>query len=132
MKKGIKPPVVKGKRASFPDEALCPWCKQNKVLEPHSMAVLSGGALAPQGDDAHGGPTAGLKAYLSFHWHGAHDGGEGEHPETGLLYDIAQEVDGGLFDIIFCSVDCLRAFLNACLDEFEKKVKKVKKLKPLA
>jgi len=128
VRKGVKPPVVRNNRASFPDEALCPWCKQNKVLEPHSMAILRGGALAPLGDDVYGWPTPGLRANLGFRWHGAHDGGEGEYPDTGLIYNIAQDVDGGVFDIIFCSVTCLRAFLNACLDEFEREVKALKPL----
>ena len=98
-------------------------------MEPHSMAILRAGALARNEDNSYSGPNEDLKAYLQFHWHGAHDDGEGDYRDTGLVFDIAQEVDGGMFDLMFCSVDCMRAFLNACLDQFEQKVKK---LKPIA
>jgi len=124
-----KLPIVKGKRVYHPTKALCPWCKKRKVLEPHSMAILSGGALVRSGADTYTGPTEGLRGFLSFHWHGAHDGGEGGHRDNDLILDIAQDVDGGLFDVMFCSVKCLRAFLNSGLDEFEDRVRK---LKPLA
>jgi hypothetical protein len=129
MKKGIKIPIIRGKRGHYPTKPLCPWCKKRKVMEPHSMAILTGGALAKLGKDYYAGPTKNLKGYLGFHWHGGHDGGKGKYRENDVLYHIADEVEGGLFDIMFCSVKCLREFLNSCLDEFERKVKK---LKPLA
>ena len=117
-----KLPIVKGKTAYHPTKALCPWCKKRKVLEPHSMAILSGGALAQEDEDTYSAPTEGLRGYLSLHWHGAHNDGEGNHRENDVILDIASEVDGGVFDIMFCSVGCLRAFVNDCLDKFEKRV----------
>jgi len=126
----IKLPVVKGKRTLHPKKARCPWCGKRKVREPNSMAILMGGALAVEKDGkTYSGPTKGLHGFLSFRWHGAHDGGEGDHRENDVILDLADSVDGGLFAIMFCSVDCLRGFLNSCLDMFEQKVGS---LQPLA
>ena len=97
-------------------------------MEPHSMAMICAGSLAKCGKNAYSGPTKGLKGYLSFYWHGAHDKGEGNHRDNDVLYYIANEVNGGIFDIMFCSVSCLRSFINFCLDDFENKVNNLKPL----
>ncbi len=125
MKK--KYPVIKGKTDHYPQKPLCPWCKKHKVLEPHSMAILSGGALTKKGRDHYSGPSNNLNAYLSLTWHGAHDKGEGNDREIGYVLNIAEDVKGGLFDLMFCSTKCLRSFLNACVDELEKQINKTNK-----
>lgn len=119
-------PVVKGKLAHYPQEPVCPWCKQRKVLEPHSMALLSGGAFAGTECGSEAPPSEGLRGYLHLLWHGAHDDGEGDHREEDVLCPIADDVDGGEFDLIFCSVQCLREFLNFRLDQFERRVRELK------
>jgi hypothetical protein len=126
MKKKIKAPIIQGRATYYPRNAVCPWCKKKKVMEPHSMAILTGGALAKVRRDVYAGPTTGLKGTLSFHWHGAHDDGEGDHRDKGVIFDIARDVNGGLFALMFCSVKCLRGFLNSCLDDFERKIEKAK------
>jgi hypothetical protein len=128
MKKRSAIPVIEKRNAHYPREAICLWCKKRKVMEPHSMAILSGGALAKVGRNAYSGPTKGLKGNLSFVWHGAHDSGEGDHRNTFVHFDITCDVEGGLFNLMFCSVKCLREFLSSCLDEFERRVKKAKPL----
>jgi hypothetical protein len=128
MNKKAKLPALKDRQSFSPTKALCPWCRKHKVLEPHSMVLLSGGALAKAGRDHYSGPTKGLKAFLDFRWHGAHDGGEGKYRENSVDVSVAQDVHGGIFTIAFCSVQCLREFLNSCLDQLEAKIKKMKPL----
>lgn len=120
-------PILEEKAWYHPRQALCPWCRERKVLEPHSMAILSGGALARRDEDTYAGPTEGLRGYLSFDWHGAHDSGEGDYPGGGVSVQVAREVDGGVFYVMFCSVACLRAFLNDCMDKLEKKIQTMKR-----
>jgi hypothetical protein len=60
--------------------------------------------------------------FLDLAWHGAHDGGIGEHSEVSIYLDIARDVKGGNFRLHFCSTKCLRSFLNECVDELENKI----------
>ena len=127
MNKKLDLPVVKGKLSNYPKNFVCPWCEEKKVGEPHSMAILSGGAVSQQDSRWYekrwyAGPTKGLWGQLGFTWHGAHDGGEGEYCEVGVGIDIARQVEGGLFTLMFCTVQCLRKFINSCLDEFEREI----------
>ena len=114
-------PILQGKTGDYPRKAECPWCKMNKVLEPHSFAIFSGGAMLHDGDDVWI-PSNRMKGFFDFGWHGCHpeDGGTGEKPNTWGNVKIADEVVGGQFDIYFCSTKCLREFLNYCVDELER------------
>ena len=118
----IKFPIVKGKSDHWPKKAVCPICRQNKVLEPHSMAILMAGALLMDRTEDCGGPSDDMDGFLSLHWHGAHDGGKGEDPEIGCEVDIIQDCVGGQAELYFCSTKCLRQFLNWCVDELEGKI----------
>ena len=90
------------------------------------MAILSAGALLIDRKNNDGGPSDNLDGFLDLTWHGAHDGGEGKDKEIGTSLSIARDVQGGQFDIYFCSTNCLRAFLNHCVDELEKRIIKAK------
>lgn len=120
----MKLPTIKDQSSSFPKKAICPWCKKNKVFEPHSFAVLSGGAMLMDKKRENGGPDDRLDAFLSLAWHGAHDGGKGKYRDINEMTEIARDVRGGQFELYFCSTKCLRAYLNFCVDELEKKIKK--------
>lgn len=78
-------------------------------------------------EDDSGGPDDNLDGYLDIVWHGAHDRGEGKDREIGATVQIAQEVRGGQFDLYFCSTKCLRSYLNFCVDELDRKIKKEKR-----
>lgn len=115
--------MVSGFPAVFPlpvGEFLCPWCRKNKVGEPHSMAQLSGGALWQSGKDSSASAND-LAGFLEIGWHGAHseEGGEGRDANVCLSLELATKVAGGQFEFYFCSTKCLRAFLNFCVDELE-------------
>ncbi len=122
----MKFPAVKGRSSSFPKKALCPWCQKNKVLEPHSFVVIAGGAFLMNREEDSGGPDDNMDGFLDIIWHGAHDGGEGRDREIGATVQIAKDVIGGQFELYFCSTKCLRPYLNFCVDELEKKMRKQK------
>ena len=119
-------PTVKDRSSSFPKKARCPWCKKNKVLEPHSFAALNGGAMLMDRKRKNGGPDERMDGFLALEWHGAHDGGQGKDRDIHEMIEIAKDVRSGQFDILFCSTKCLRAYLNYCVDALEKKIKKSK------
>ncbi len=87
------------------------------------MAILMAGAVMMDRRTKWGGPSKNMDGFLTLCWHGAHDGGEGIDPEIGCLVDIALDVVGGQAELYFCSTKCLRQFLNACVDELERKIK---------
>lgn len=117
----IKLPFAAGGEAESREESLCAWCRSVQVLEPHSMAVVIGGARLAM--DARGrgwGPSARMRGFLSFCWHGAHDGGIGADRDFDISLPITEDTVGGQFGLCFCSTACLRAFLNFCVDELER------------
>jgi hypothetical protein len=119
-----KLPVVKGKRRNyFPTKPLCPVCGERKVLEPHSMASLTSGALSllDKKEDIWG-PSEDMRGYLDLDWHGAHDGGEGENRDIFTTVSLVRDVKGGQASLHFCSTNCLRQFLNTCVDELKTKI----------
>ena len=120
-------PVVAGKKWSFPQKALCPICRKNKVWEPHSMAVLSVGALKVNRKRNAGGPSNELDGFFNMYWHGAHDEGEGKDRDIGALLEVVQDAYGGQSDIYFCSTRCMRIFLNRSVDELELRIRREKK-----
>jgi hypothetical protein len=92
-------------------------------MEPHSMAILAGGAMrvtdeknkcAEMIDDGAG--------FLDLCWHGAHTGGSGIDPDISAEVSLADWTPRGQFEFYFCSTSCLRAFLNACVDALEAKI----------
>ena len=119
----MKLPTLKGHKSFYPQKALCPWCKKNKVLEPHSFAILAGGALLMDWKENSGGPDDAMDAFLRMSWHGAHNSGPGKDKGIGTRIEIARDVKGGQFELYFCSTKCLRSYLNYCVDELEKKVR---------
>src|SRR6266508_2289157 len=74
----MKLPLVKGRQLFCPRRPLCPVCKKSKILEPHSFAVLTGGALIMDRRRRNGRMDDALDGFLDLVWHGSHDGGEGQ------------------------------------------------------
>jgi hypothetical protein len=123
MKRNISLPVTKGKKTIWPTKALCPICEKNKVLEPHSMAIFSAGALLMNRKKKFGGSSDKMDGFLSLMWHGAHNGGKGRNREICCAVDIMRDVFGGQGELYFCSTTCLRIFLCNCVDALETKMK---------
>lgn len=72
-----------------------------------------------------GGPDNSMEGFLSLSWHGAHltEGGTGKDPELFVNMDVARDCIGGQFELYFCSTDCLRLFLNQCVDALEQNIR---------
>ncbi len=115
-------PFIEGERTTYPSTATCPQCNEQRVFEPHSMAILCGGAILMDRAARSGGPSDDLDGFLDLSWHGAHDGGAGIDPDIYVNVSLASEVRGGQFELYFCSTMCLRQFLNTAVDELERRV----------
>jgi hypothetical protein len=115
-------PIVKGLEQKYLDKRMCPVCKNKGVHEPNSFAFLSAGALSEKGGSKN------LLGFFDIGWHGAHldMGGVGVYPDKGGHVKIAEDAVGGQFELYFCSTECLRKFLNHCVDELEEKIQKKK------
>ena len=79
---------------------------------------MNGGALKKL-DDRNSAPSPDLEAFLTLGYHGAHGGSKSEPSAT---VSIAEDVPIGQFEYYFCSTECLRQFLNKCVDELERRV----------
>jgi hypothetical protein len=54
--------------------------------------------------------------FLSLHWH---------CDQVASAYlPIVDNARGGQFEMYYCSTECLRAFLGACVDELEDRMRK--------
>ena len=118
----MKFPTLKNNTTTYPKKALCPQCKKRKVLEPHSMAILSGGANLMDRKRCNGWPDDRMDGFLEITWHGAHDTGIGEDRDIYCTIDLAKDCRGGQYEMYFCSTACLRKYLNSWVDDLETKV----------
>ena len=120
----MKFPLLKNEKFKYPPGNKCAWCGVIKISEPHSMAVIGGGAMLVNRKTGDGGPDPRLDGFLSMAWHGAHpeEGGKGKRPGVYQSLEIAKDIKGGQFEVYFCSTKCLRAFLNHAVDMLEKKI----------
>jgi hypothetical protein len=122
-------PVISKKNMKYPKKPICPICRKNKVWEPHSFAMLWGGAMEKKGRDGYGSDIEDKKivGFLSLEWHGAHDDGRGEFRECDCGIDIVDKAAGGNFGLYFCSTSCLREFLNKAVDKLEQEIQECMK-----
>ena len=118
----VRFPVLRSKPVS-PSRSLCPQCGKGRVNEPHSMAILAGGAMRVVDAKAKSAEIAeDCIGFLDLVWHGGHDDGGGADREVDARLPVAEDTPGGQFEFYFCSTPCLRSFLNACVDELEAKI----------
>lgn len=71
-----------------------------------------------------GGPSDDMDGFLYLEWHKGH--GPSDEDEGGHILPLTQDVRGGQFGLFFCSIACLRGFLNHCLDRMEHEVQNLK------
>ncbi|MBI5653204.1 MAG: hypothetical protein HZC40_22575 [Chloroflexi bacterium] len=84
------------------------------------MAILNAGAMRPTAPECYE-MAQDDAAFMTLSWHGNdtpnNPRGHGEF----ATIRIADLVDTGQFEFYFCSTDCLRAFLNYCVDDLERR-----------
>jgi len=119
-------PVVQKKKSHHPKSPRCPQCRRRKVLEPHSMAFISGSTTFIQRSRLNAS-VADLAASLDITWHGAHDSGIGDDRDIFTSVSLANDCRNGEFAVYFCSTKCLRAFLNTWVDALETKIRNEKR-----
>ena len=114
-------PVQRGKNTiGFKvKRGMCPKCGGTMNAEPGTFAFVAGGALRRTGKDT-AVIAADLSGFLSIGLHGGH--GQGENTPSGSVR-IADDTANGQFEYYFCSTECLRGFLNSCVDELERVVR---------
>jgi len=117
----VEYPLVQGQVSVYPKDGVCPWCRLQPILEPNSFVVLSGGGLLMNRKEKVGGPSRKIDGFLDLTWHEAH--GDSCEDEAGkCILPMAQNVFGGQFGVICCSVQCLRGILNHWLDTMEREI----------
>jgi hypothetical protein len=113
----MKLPIIRKSQSIFPTKALCPICKQAKVFEPHKFVSLSGGACLMAKSEKDSGPDSKMEGFFNIICHGK----EGAKNNYYLVFDIVKDIIGGQFEFYFCSVSCLRKWINDLLDHVEEK-----------
>lgn len=115
--------VLKGKPV-YPSKPVCPQCGKGAVMEPHSMAILSGGAMRVTDAATKSAEIAAdCIGFLDLTWHSGHGETEGG---ADARVSLADETPNGQFEFYFCSTGCLRAFLNASVNALEAKIAKTR------
>jgi len=92
---------------------LCTFCREQPVYEPHPRVLPQGAALRRNAERRHELEIAAdCEGFLQL---------MSRHPETdGLrMLPLAQYEPGGQFSLAFCSMGCLREYINGRLDLFE-------------
>ena len=89
------------------------------------MAILAGGAMRVVDAKKKAATMAtDCIGFLDLVWHGAHDSGTGVPREVYARVPLAEDTPAGQFEFYFCSTRCLRAFLNAWVDQLDDKIQR--------
>ena len=102
----------------------CCHCGKEDVGEPNSFAYLNGGALLRKGEGRSYHMDEKLHGFINIGWHGAEADGKGELSGIAASIPLVEHQLDGQFQVWFCSFSCLRAFLNAIVDELEEAAKR--------
>ena len=115
-------PTIKGESDPHFERRECRVCGASGLHEPNSFAILEAGSMQKLGNTA--APTFDHVAWLSMAFHGAHtdSGGVGKQPDSGGHITIVEDAPMGQFAIYFCSTECLRSFMNKCVDALEEEI----------
>lgn len=81
------------------------------------FAYLSGGALLLSAENETSNETERLQAFLSIGFHGK-DSEMQDSTDATLVDDVI----GGQFDLNWCSIACMRFWLNRLMDEMENRL----------
>ena len=116
----IQYPVVSGEKVVHPLGDICPVCGVNQFGgEGRPMAVINAGALVEISPNEYAS-SEDATAFFTLAWHACGIPSSGRSASI----EVAEWVQGGQFDLYFCSTKCLRAFFNRCVDALEAKIAK--------
>lgn len=121
MNKMKLPLINETTKPFYPRDNKCPICS-TKIGEPNTFVVLSGGALKKVEEGIYEGLIEDLFGFLDITFHGAHDKGKGKHKDVFISKEIAKHSRLGQFSLYFCSLQCLKKFLNNIIDEMEEEL----------
>lgn len=105
------PLLSKASRGIYPTEDGCPVCGQPFS---HGFAYLMGGANLLSKDQQNSLTHDRLEGFLHLGFHGRDADASGS---ADIL--VVDDVVGGQFDLHWCSVRCMRAWLTKLLDTLE-------------
>lgn len=109
----------------YPEDSICPICKNKRIFEPHNFIVLEGGALFIN-DSGDSVLNESMKGFLCLLWHGCHNINNDSEIKANLNLEVIKNSKLGQFSLYFCSTKCLRVFLNNLIDDFEDQLSKIK------
>jgi hypothetical protein len=99
-------------RPFFPGNGHCPNCGHAFV---QGSAYLSAGALLLSADGQDSIHTDRLQAFFNVGFHGV----DSEMRDSSDI-EVVADLHGGQFDLQWCSIACMRQWLNALLDQVER------------
>lgn len=102
-------PLIKGKQLLFRDSGDCAHCRKKNNGK---FVTLNGGIMIRNGDYAVVFMRDDVLTFLTLCDHGI--------TKNGHHLDICDNEGFGQFEFYFCSIKCLRAFLNKLVDDFER------------
>lgn len=105
----MKYPIIKGKRLGFRKGGNCTYCRKKNNGK---FITLNGGAMIRNGKYASVFMREDVLTFLTLYDHGV--------TISGHHLKICDNEGLGQFEFYFCSIKCLRAFLNQLVDDFEK------------
>lgn len=105
----MKYPIIKGKHLSFRKGGNCAHCRKKNNGE---FVTLNGGAMKRDGNCAVTIMQDDILTFLKFCDHGV--------TKSGHHLEICDNEGFAQFEFYFCSIKCLRSFLNKLVDDFEK------------
>ena len=110
-------PIIDNRRLGvFGSTKKCVACGCKR--SPRGWVFLGGGALRMDCSTTSGWSTNQMEAFLCLGFHGP----PGEY-EVYTRVDILRRAVGGQFDLIFCSIRCLRNFLNGAIARLRKQIR---------
>lgn len=123
-------PIIKHKKSYYPTKPVCPVCKKKNAFTPH-MFILSGGACLMNKKRDSGSPDDRMDGFLCVSPHSVYDG-KTNHKykfKKSSFIEIAKDIQGGQFEFNFCSTKCLRKWLNTIVDDLEKRMVQIPKVR---
>ena len=104
-------PLLSNDDRGFFEDGKCPICRTDLKTSGRGLFYIRGGAMLFDESGQNSILTDRLRAFLAFGYHGIDDRSLSDRPDT----EIVKNLTMGQFDLNFCSMECLRRFLDEVL-----------------